>query len=80
MTPQELIRFENYVRTCGYSTRKEGDRYCHGVVNLLKDAWYAAQKGMVAAPDIDLPQLPHLARRQYSTYRVLHRWAQAGVR
>ena len=44
MTPQDAIRFENYARSCGYTTNKEGGRYCQGIVNQLKDAWCAAQK------------------------------------
>ena len=39
MTPLEKLRFEAYARNCGYNLNKEGDRYCHGVVNQMKDTW-----------------------------------------
>lgn len=49
MSPDELIRFENYVRSCGYSANKERGRYCQGIVNLLQAAWLAAQEDQVGA-------------------------------
>lgn len=44
MTPQETARFEAYARSQGYNTTKEGNRYCQGVVNALRDAWIEALK------------------------------------
>lgn len=45
MTAQETIRFEAWARSRGHSIRKERGRYCEGVVNGLREAWIAAQKG-----------------------------------
>lgn len=45
MTPEQTARFEAWARRQGYNTTKEGDRYCQGVVNALRDAWMAGQKG-----------------------------------
>lgn len=42
MTAQETIRFEAWARSRGHSIRKEGGRYCEGVVNALRDAWAQA--------------------------------------
>lgn len=45
MTPEQRIRFHAYLRSRGYRTTREGDRYCEGVVNSLRDAWIEALKG-----------------------------------
>lgn len=71
MTPQDIIRFENYVRHCGYSTRKEGGRYCHGIVNLLKDAWFTAQKEARPAPVMAAQDLNQWAKGERTTHRLL---------
>ncbi len=57
MTPQEKLRFEAYARSCGYNLNKEGERYCHGVVNQLKDTWVAALHAQRAEPQIPAPAL-----------------------
>lgn len=44
MTEKETARFEAWARSEGYNTTKEGNRYCQGVVNALRDAWIASQK------------------------------------
>lgn len=44
MTPEQTARFESWARSQGYNTTKEGDRYCEGVVNALRDAWNQATK------------------------------------
>lgn len=45
MTEKETARFEAWARSEGYNTTKEGNRYCQGVVNALRDAWIEALKG-----------------------------------
>lgn len=50
MNPQEKLRFEAYARSRGYNLNKEGDRYCHGVVNQLRDTWAAALNTLPASP------------------------------
>ena len=72
MTPQDAIRFENYARSCGYTTNKEGGRYCQGIVNQLKDAWCAAQKetaGFYTAPQQQryAPSRTRVARQMLSS-------------
>ena len=66
MTPLEKLRFEAYARNCGYNLNKEGDRYCHGVVNQMKDTWAAAlnalpasSHGATSAPPQALSAAPH---------------------
>lgn len=38
MTEKETARFEAWARQKGYSTKKEGKRYCQGVVNEMLEA------------------------------------------
>lgn len=45
MTPEQTARFEAWARRQGYNTTKEGQRYCEGVVNALRDGWIEALKG-----------------------------------
>lgn len=63
MTSQEKLRFENYAHRCGYNVKREGDRYCQGVVNQLKDAWFAALKGHSALPGNEAQELHHGQRQ-----------------
>lgn len=63
MTPQEKLRFETYARSCGFNVKREGDRYCQGVVNQLKDAWFAALNGDATAPGADARELRPATRR-----------------
>lgn len=42
---QEMIRFEAWARRRGYNTKREGQRYCLGVVNDLRDTWLEARRG-----------------------------------
>lgn len=72
MTPQETIRFESYVRSCGYSTKKEGGRYCQGVVNLLKSAWFAAQRRQSDDTGMGSQELSRPSRRARQVHRPLH--------
>lgn len=45
MTKKETERFETWARRNGYTTTKEGNRYCQSVVNALRDAWIESKKG-----------------------------------
>lgn len=38
LTEEEVAAFEAWARKKGYSTKKEGKRYCQGVVNEMLDA------------------------------------------
>ena len=67
MNPQETIRFENFVRSCGFSTTKEGNRYCQGVVNQLKQTWLAAQASPPEVPRSVMQERRHFTRRKLST-------------
>lgn len=69
MNPQDTIRVENYARHCGYSTKKEGGRYCQGIVNLLKDAWITAQQQAQPAPEAAVPDLGSWVKGEPSTHR-----------
>lgn len=64
MTSLETTRFEIYARSRGYSTNKEGGRYCEGIVNLMKDAWSTAQKETYSVRNKDAPE-----RRRSGTAR-----------
>jgi hypothetical protein len=71
MTQHDATRFENYARSCGYSTNKEGGRYCQGIVNQLKAAWCAAQEEMAGSADAVqqryVPSRTRVARQMLSS-------------
>jgi len=71
MTQQDAIRFESYARSCGYTTNKEGGRYCQGIVNQLKDAWCAAQKETVES-SMALQQQRYAPSRTRPARRMLN--------